>query len=90
VAGDREAVQAGLHRGPVDREKPSELKAAIAEAFQHDDEVMIERFIAGRELSAPILGGEALPVGEIIPSTRSTTTNASTRPAWLRRSSPLR
>jgi D-alanine-D-alanine ligase len=28
---------------------------------------MIERFIAGRELSAPILGGEALPVGEIIP-----------------------
>jgi D-alanine-D-alanine ligase len=46
---------------------PSDLKAAITEAFQHDDEVMIERFIAGRELSAPILGGEALPVGEIIP-----------------------
>jgi D-alanine-D-alanine ligase len=47
--------------------KPSELMAAIAEAFKHDDEVMVERFIAGRELSAPILGGEALPVGEIIP-----------------------
>jgi D-alanine-D-alanine ligase len=46
---------------------PSELYAAVTEAFQHDDEVMIERFIAGRELSAPILGGEALPVGEIIP-----------------------
>jgi D-alanine-D-alanine ligase len=47
--------------------KPSELHAAVTEAFKHDDEVMIERFIAGRELSAPILGGEALPVGEIIP-----------------------
>ncbi len=47
--------------------RPEELAPAIAEAFHHDDEVMIERFIAGRELSAPILGGEALPVGEIIP-----------------------
>ena len=28
---------------------------------------MVERFIAGRELSAPVIGGEALPVGEIIP-----------------------
>ncbi len=47
--------------------QPSELAPAIAEAFRHDDEVMIERFIAGRELTVPILGGEALPVGEIIP-----------------------
>ncbi len=47
--------------------QPQELHAAVAEAFKHDDEVMIERFIAGRELSAPVIGGEALPVGEIIP-----------------------
>src|SRR5262249_43342333 len=33
----------------------------------YDDEVMIERFIAGRELTVGILGEEALPVGEIIP-----------------------
>jgi D-alanine-D-alanine ligase len=46
---------------------PSELKGAIAEAFKHDDEVMLERFIPGRELTVSILGGEALPVGEIIP-----------------------
>jgi len=44
-----------------------DLAAAIAEAYQHDDEVMIEQFIAGRELTVGILGGEALPVGEIIP-----------------------
>src|SRR5688500_16334265 len=47
--------------------QPAELAPAIAEAFEHDDEVMIEQFIAGRELTVGILGGEALPVGEIIP-----------------------
>ena len=46
--------------------RPSELSAAITEAFKHDDEVMIETFIPGRELTVSILGGEALPVGEII------------------------
>jgi D-alanine-D-alanine ligase len=45
----------------------SGVVAAIAEAFRHDDEVMIEAFIAGRELTVGILGNEALPVGEIIP-----------------------
>ncbi|MDQ2666060.1 MAG: D-alanine--D-alanine ligase [Gemmatimonadota bacterium] len=45
---------------------PSELAAAITEAFNHDDEVMLESFIAGRELTVSILGGTALPVGEII------------------------
>ena len=45
---------------------PAELLPAIAEAFKHDDEVMLEQFIAGRELTVSILGGTALPVGEII------------------------
>ncbi len=43
-----------------------ELEPAIREAFHHDDEVMLEQFIAGRELTVSILGGEALPVGEIV------------------------
>src|SRR3954468_17107306 len=47
--------------------KAEDLAGAVAEAFQYDDEVMIERFIAGRELTVGILGDEALPVGEIIP-----------------------
>src|SRR4051812_12470727 len=47
--------------------KREELHAAIAEAFQYDDEVMIEQFVAGRELTVGILGDDALPVGEIIP-----------------------
>jgi D-alanine-D-alanine ligase len=47
--------------------RAEDLDGAIAEAFRHDDEVMIERFIPGRELTVGILGGQALPVGEIIP-----------------------
>jgi D-alanine-D-alanine ligase len=44
-----------------------DLNAAIDEAFRFDDEVLVEEFIPGRELTVSILGGEALPVGEIIP-----------------------
>ena len=44
-----------------------DLERAIREAFRHDDEVMIEKFIAGRELTVGVLGEIALPVGEIIP-----------------------
>ncbi len=44
----------------------AQIDAAIAEAYRFDDEVMIESFIPGRELTVPILGASALPVGEII------------------------
>jgi D-alanine-D-alanine ligase len=47
--------------------KESDLNAAIQEAFRFDDEVLVEEFIPGRELTVSIIGGEALPVGEIIP-----------------------
>lgn len=47
--------------------EPSALEAAIAEAYRYDDEVMLEEFISGRELTVGILGHEALPIGEIIP-----------------------
>ena len=43
-----------------------DLQPAIDSAWQFDDEVMIERFIAGREFTVGILEGRALPVGEII------------------------
>jgi D-alanine-D-alanine ligase len=44
----------------------SDLAAALALAERFDSEVMVERFIPGRELTVGILDGEALPVGEII------------------------
>jgi D-alanine-D-alanine ligase len=40
---------------------------AVAEAFRYDDEVMLEAFVPGRELTVGILDGRALAVGEIIP-----------------------
>lgn len=43
------------------------LAAAVAEAFRYDDDVLIEQYIPGRELTVGILGEEPLPVGEIIP-----------------------
>lgn len=46
---------------------PAHLPAAIIEAYRFDDEVLIETFVPGRELTVPVLGDEALPVGEIIP-----------------------
>ncbi|HMA41682.1 MAG TPA: D-alanine--D-alanine ligase [Gemmatimonadales bacterium] len=48
------------------KRKP-DLAMAVAEAARWDDEVMIEQFIPGRELTVGVLGDEALPVGEIIP-----------------------
>lgn len=46
--------------------QPAELGPAIEEAYRHDDEVIIERYVPGRELTVPILGETALPVGEIL------------------------
>ncbi len=48
-------------------EDPKALAAAVEEAARYDDEVMLEEFIPGRELTVGILGELALPVGEIKP-----------------------
>ncbi|MHB8348106.1 MAG: D-alanine--D-alanine ligase [Acidiferrobacterales bacterium] len=44
-----------------------DLDAAIRLASRFDDEVMLERFIPGREFTVGVLDGKALAVGEIIP-----------------------
>lgn len=44
-----------------------EYEAALTDAFRYEDEVLVETFISGRELSAGVLGGKALPLIEIIP-----------------------
>ena len=45
----------------------AELKQAIELAFQQEDQILVEEFIKGRELSCGVLDGKALPVIEIIP-----------------------
>ncbi len=45
----------------------SQYEPAVALARQYDDEVMIEQFVPGRELTIAVLEGRPLAVGEIIP-----------------------
>lgn len=47
--------------------EPEELEPAIAEAGKYDRELLIEKFVPGRELTIGILGDQALPILEIIP-----------------------
>ena len=47
--------------------KRDDFEAAVTEAWRYDDEVMIEQFVPGRELTVGILEDQALPVGEIKP-----------------------
>ena len=47
--------------------RPADFAAAVALAARYDDEVMIESFVPGRELTVGVLEGRALPAGEIIP-----------------------
>lgn len=44
------------------------LGPAMALAARYDPDVMLEQFVAGRELTVGVLGEEALPVGEIFPT----------------------
>lgn len=47
--------------------QPDDFAAALALAARYDDEVMVEAFVPGRELTVGVLDGRALAVGEIIP-----------------------
>ena len=46
----------------------AELAAALEDAFRWDDEVLVERFVEGREVSVAILDGRPLGAIEIVPS----------------------
>lgn len=47
--------------------EPGELDDALEKARRYDDEVVVERFVPGKELTVGVLEGEALPVVEIHP-----------------------
>jgi len=47
--------------------RAADYAEAVALARRYDDEVMVERFVPGRELTVGVLEGRALAVGEIIP-----------------------
>jgi D-alanine-D-alanine ligase len=47
--------------------RKEDLSSAVEDAFSYDDQILIEEFISGIEVTVTILGQEALPVIEIIP-----------------------
>ncbi|MDU4092890.1 MAG: D-alanine--D-alanine ligase [Pantoea sp.] len=48
--------------------QPADLPAALEEAFRHDDDVLIEKFISGPEYTVGILGEQILPSIRIQPA----------------------
>ena len=47
--------------------QPERMEAALDAAFAYDNEILVERFIAGREVQVGILDGRALGAIEIVP-----------------------
>lgn len=58
--------QQGSTVGLTKVSRAEELQPAIELALRYDREVMIERFVAGRELTVGVLGDQPLAVGEIV------------------------
>jgi D-alanine-D-alanine ligase len=46
----------------------AEVPQALVSAFSYDDRVLLERFVAGRELAVSLLDGEPLPIVEALPA----------------------
>jgi D-alanine-D-alanine ligase len=63
IKAPRQGSTVGVHIIKNDRE----IDAAIADASKYDSELLVEKFVPGRELTIGILGDQALPILEIIP-----------------------
>ena len=70
VKPSREGSALGVHIV----EDAAALAEAVAEAFTHDDELVVEKFVAGVEITVGVLGNEhpeVLPIIEIVPQDSS-------------------
>src|SRR3954466_14374620 len=63
IKAPRQGSTVGIHIIRNERE----VDAAIADASTYDRELLVEKFIPGRELTVGILGDQVLPIIEIIP-----------------------
>jgi len=66
-------VRQGSSLGMSIVHREGDLSAALARAFQYDSEVMVEEFVAGREITVGIIGNNeltALPLVEVIPDAK--------------------
>ncbi len=67
-------IRIGSSFGVTITDKKDEIRKGIDAAFEHDEEIMIEPYLSGRELTVPVLGNKnpkALPVIEIVPKNGS-------------------
>jgi D-alanine-D-alanine ligase len=72
--GDRTVVKPACEGSSIGMSivhDPSELPAAIVKAFEHDDRVLVERFVDGVEVTVGVLGNGdeafALPTLQVVP-----------------------
>jgi len=63
VKPPREGSSVGVHIV----EKQEDAEQAIADAAQYGDEVLVEQFVSGKELTVGVLDGVALPIVHIAP-----------------------
>lgn len=63
IKAPRQGSTVGVHIIRNERE----IDAAIADASTYDRDLLVEKFVPGRELTVGILGDQALPIIEIIP-----------------------
>jgi D-alanine-D-alanine ligase len=63
IKAPRQGSTVGVHIIKNERE----IDAALADASKYDRELLVEKFVPGRELTIGILGDQALPILEIIP-----------------------
>jgi D-alanine-D-alanine ligase len=61
------APRQGSTVGVVIVKNEGDIESAISEAAKYDRELLVEKFVSGRELTIGILGEQALPILEIIP-----------------------
>jgi D-alanine-D-alanine ligase len=52
-------------------QRPGQLKSALRKAFRLDEDVLIEQFVKGPEITVGIVGPQTLPIIEIVPTDRS-------------------
>lgn len=64
IKPSREGSSVGMSRVT----QKSDLQAALALAFQHDDDVLIEKWLSGPEFTVALLGEEILPAIRIQPA----------------------
>ncbi len=74
VKAPRQGSSVGVH---IIKDAAS-LPAALEDCFRFGEEVLVEEFFFGRELTVGILGDEALPIIEIVPAKDSTTISTNT------------